>query len=162
MTDATPNVPATTSTNSSGTVKVINPYLIILKDETIPVDTMADLVFEDIGGQELINITRHDLVNGVDVLYQPIKNISSIYFQYNPQNILRLQSTSDTYFNNFPLKFSDKVPNYGTGPDGDIVYVDKDGNLVINAINVGSGEQVEVQILVHGEAFNATIYTWGF
>ena len=159
MVYSVPDTPYTASTGSDTDIKIATKDIILVSDDLVPIEVMTDLIFEDIGGQEIINIARNDILNGQDVIYQPIKNLTSLFFQYNPQNILRLQSTSDTYFNNFPLKFSDKVPNYGTGPDGDIVYVDKDGNLVINAINVGSGEQVEVQILVHGEAFNATIYT---
>ena len=59
----------------------VNPVLtapidtILLNDETTPIEVLADLIFENIGGQELINIARNDTVNGQKVIYQPIKNL---------------------------------------------------------------------------------------
>ena len=58
---------------------------------------MSDLIFENIGGQELINIARTDTINGQKILYQPIKNINSINQEYGPNNIVGLQKTSDKF-----------------------------------------------------------------
>ena len=65
---------------------------------------MTDLIFENIGGQELINILRSDIINGQNISYQPIKNLTNLYFQYNPQNILALQDTDSNYFKKIPYK----------------------------------------------------------
>jgi len=87
----------------------VNPVLtapidtILFNEEATPVEVMADILFENIGGQELINIARNDTVNGQTVIYQPIKNLSTIQQQYNPNNIVSLQSTSDKYFQNFSI-----------------------------------------------------------
>jgi hypothetical protein len=117
---------------------------------------MTDLIFENIGGQELINIARNDIVNGQQVSYQPIKNLSSIQQQYNPNNILALQSTSDKYFTNFPIKLETKIPTPGTGPNGRHVYIDSiSGNLIIEAINIEPDEQIEVEITVSGTIYEA-------
>jgi hypothetical protein len=117
---------------------------------------MTDLIFENIGGQELINIARNDIVNGQQVSYQPIKNLSSIQQQYNPNNILALQSTSDKYFANFPIKLETKIPTPGTGPNGRHVYIDSiSGNLIIEAINIEPDEQIEVEITVSGTIYEA-------
>ena len=169
MVDATPQIPQPINTTPiQPAVKIATPDLIIQPDESTPIEIMTDLVFEDIGGIELINIARNDLINGQDVIYKPIKNLSSIFFQYNPQNILALQKTSDTYFKNFPIKLGDKVPECGTGytlVDGievgncKIVYCDPvTGNLIINVVNMGKEEQVEIQILQQGVVLNDTIY----
>jgi len=159
MTDATPNVPNSQTTKAADPVKIATPDLKVFNDELIPIEIMTDLIFEDIGGTELINISRNDLINGQNILYQPIKNISSIFFQYNPKNILGLQDTSDTIFKNFPIKFSNRVPNVGTGPNGEIVYIEEStGNLIINLINMDKNEQVDVEILTTGTVFNGTIY----
>lgn len=169
-TEATPQIPSSNNnTTNTPPVKIATPDLILFPDELTPIDVMTDLVFEDIGGQELINIARNDLVNGQDVIYSPIKNLSSIFFQYNPQNILALQKTSESYFKNFAIKLSEKIPECGTGytfdEDGHeaynckIVYCDPvDGSIVINVINMGKEEQVEVQILQSGIVLNDTIY----
>jgi hypothetical protein len=139
-------------------VKIATPDLILFNDASVPIELMSDLIFENIGGQELINISRTDMLNGTDVLYQPIKNATSLQYQYNPQNILNLQNGSNTYFKNFSIRFEDKVPNVGNGPLGSPVYVDPDtGNLVIDLINLNDDEQVEVQIISSGVILNGTI-----
>lgn len=161
MVDPVPNIPSsTTQSNIGKSVKPATPDLILFDDETTPIETMTDLIFEDIGGQEIINIARNDMLNGVEFLYQPIKNITSLYLQYNPQNVLALQKVSESYFRNFPIKLSNKIPTVGTGPNGEIVYIDPDtGDIVVNVINMESDEQVEIQILNAGSLLNDTIYT---
>jgi hypothetical protein len=172
MTSSTPNTPTPqASTTASTAVKQATPDLQIFNEIAIPVEIMTDLVFEDIGGQELINISRHDLINGIDVLYQPIKNISMLYFTWNPNNILKLQDASLDYFKNFPIQLSKKIPQCGTGYDYDyesevkspncnIVYIDPiTGSLVINVTNMEKSEQVEVQIFNSIDLSDGTIYT---
>ena len=131
---------------------------ILFNDETLPVEILADLIFENIGGQELINIARNDTVNGQEVIYQPIKNLSAIQQQYNPNNIVSLQATSDKYFQNFSIKFDSKVPNVGNGPNGEHVYIDpRTGDLVIEVINIEDGEQVQVEITSSGTIYEAEL-----
>jgi hypothetical protein len=132
---------------------------IALTNPELPVEVMTDLIFENIGGQELINISRHDLINGQDVSYSPIKNLKDIYIQYNPNNIIRLESTADTYFKNFSIKLEGKLPAYGTGPNGEVIYIDPTtGDLIINISSLEPDEQVDVEILDSGEILNGTIY----
>jgi hypothetical protein len=142
----------------------VNPVLtapidtILFNDEALPIEIMADLLFENIGGQELINIARNDTVNGQDIIYQPIKNLSAIQQQYNPNNIVSLQATSDKYFQNFSIKFDSKVPNIGNGPNGEHVYIDpQTGDLVIEVVNVEEGEQVQVEITSSGTIYEAEL-----
>jgi hypothetical protein len=127
---------------------------ILFDDETVPIDTMADLIFENIGGRELINITRSDIVNGQKISYQPIKNLSSIQQRYNPNNILSLQQTSDKYFAGFSIKLENKIPNEGNGPNGKNIYFNNSGDLVIEFININSDEQIEIQITTGGTIYN--------
>jgi hypothetical protein len=159
MVSSTPNTPSSTPSTSSSGVKIPTTDIILYNDESTPIEVMSDLIFEDIGGQEIINIARNDLVNGQKVIYQPIKNLTSLAFQYNPQNILGLQDTADSYFNKFSIKLENTIPDVGTGPNGETVYIDPDsGDLVINVINLNNDEQVEVQVLNGGTIFNDTIY----
>jgi len=151
---ATPTVSATTSTQ----VKTATKDIILFDDGVVPVNLMADLIFEDIGGEELISIARRDTVNGQKITYQPIKNLSSIEQEYNPNNIISLQATADKYFANFPIKLDNKIPETGTGSNGDYVYIEPTtGNLVIEAVNLEPDEQIEIQI-----ATNGTIYETDF
>ena len=131
---------------------------ILYNEEATPVEIMTDLLFENIGGQELVNIARNDTVNGQTVIYQPIKNLSSIQQEYNPNNIVSLQSTSDKYFQNFSIKFENKVPNVGNGPNGSHIYIDpQTGDLIIEAINIQEGEQIQVEITSSGTIYEATL-----
>jgi hypothetical protein len=140
-------------------VKPATPELIALSNPPMDIDIMADMIFENIGGQELINISRSDIVNGQDVIYSPIKNLKDLYIQYNPNNIIKLESTADTYFKNFPIRLESKLPPYGTGPNGEVVYIDPTtGDLIINVSSLDPDEQIDVQILNSGETLNGTIY----
>ena len=139
-------------------VKVAPIDTILFDDSLVSEDFMFDLIFEDIGGHELINIARNDIVNGQTVSYQPIKNLTSIQEQYNPNNIISLQETSGKYFDNYAIKFDNKIPNVGNGPFGNNVYLNNlTGDILIDLINLEPDEQVEVQIVISG-----TIYTTEF
>ena len=162
-TSSTPLTPADITTASVAAalpppppVKTAPIDTVLFNDDELPIEVMTDLIFENIGGQELINIARNDIINGQQVSYQPIKNLSSIQQQYNPNNILSVQSTSDKYFANFPIKLENKIPQTGTGPNGKHIYLDStNGNLVIEAVNIESDEQVEIEITVSGTIYEA-------
>lgn len=131
---------------------------ILFDDESVPIEIMTDLIFEDIGGHELINIARNDTINGQTVSYQPIKNLTAIQQQYNPNNIVSLQNTSDRYFANFAIKLETKLPDEGDGggPNGSYVYIDTDtGDLIVELINLDPDEQIEVQISLSGTIYEA-------
>ena len=143
---------------SAPPVKTATLDIILFDDETTPIDTMADLIFENIGGQELINITRSDIVNGQKISYQPIKNLSSIQQRYNPNNILSLQQTADKYFAGFSIKLEDKIPNEGNGVNGENVYIEEStGDLIIEFININNDEQIEIQITTDGTIYEADL-----
>ena len=172
-------IPEPSPTNNDDGVKIATPDLILSNDETMSIEIMTDLIFEDIGGYELATISRHDLINGQKVIYAPIKNLTDLYLQYNPNNVLRLQS-ADSYFKSLSLSLLDRLPICGTGydiappvsnpnepdktkwiktPNCKSIYIDPiTGDLVINLINMKENEQVEVEILTAGNIFDDTIY----
>jgi hypothetical protein len=154
----TPTTPAaaTVAQAVSKTVKTAPIDTVLFNDDSVPIEVMADLIFENIGGHELINIARNDIVNGQKVSYQPIKNLSSIQQQYNYNNILGIQNTSDKYFSNFSIKLENKIPSLGGGPNGSNVYLDTaTGNLIIETINMDNDEQVEIEITLGGIIYEA-------
>lgn len=178
-TNATANLPYPESASQNNSVKIATPDLILSNNEVMSIEIMTDLIFEDIGGYELATISRHDLVNGQKVIYTPIKNLTDLYLQYNPNNVLSLQA-SDSYFKSLSLSIFDHLPVCGTGYDispplgnpGEqdktkwtktynckSVYIDPiTGDLVINLINVKEGEQAEINILSSGKIFDDTIH----
>jgi hypothetical protein len=129
---------------------------VLFEDSGMSVEIMTDLIFEDIGGHELLSISRNDIINGQQVSYSPIKNLGLIQQRYNPNNILKLQSTSDTYFANFAIKFEEKVPSQGNGPNGTNVYIEEStGDLIIETVNMNDDEQIEIQIAINGTIYEA-------
>jgi len=138
-------------------VKTATLDIILFDEENIPTDGMFDQIFENIGGQELINITRSDIVNGQKISYQPIKNLSAIQQRYNPNNILSLQQTADKFFAGFSIKLEDKIPENGNGTNGENVYLNATGDLIIEFININPDEQVETQISVSGTIYEADL-----
>jgi len=131
---------------------------VLFNDESISPEIMIDLVFEDIGGHELLSISRNDIINGQRVSYSPIKNLGLIQQTYNPNNLFSLQKTSDKYFANFAIKFDEKVPQEGSGENGVNVYIEEEtGDLIIETVNMNNDEQVESEI-----AINGTIYEVNF
>jgi hypothetical protein len=159
-TPATPATvsPAVVAAVVAPAVKTAPIDTVLFNDDEVPIEVMQDLIFEDIGGHELINIARNDIINGQDISYQPIKNLTSVQQQYNPNNILSVQSTSDKYFSNFAIKLENKVPNVGNGPFGSNVYLDTtNGSLIIEAINLEADEQIEVEITLSGTIYEADL-----
>lgn len=162
MVDATPATSSSTNVQDflSG-IKAARPD-IILDNGIVNEQTQYSLVFEDIASKELINIARNDTVNGQKVAYNPIKNLASLGVKYGPQSLVPISGTSRTYFDNFPIKLERKIPDVGTGPFGEVVYIDPDTkNLIVNVFNLLDDEFVEVEILSRGEVLNDTIYTEG-
>jgi hypothetical protein len=129
---------------------------VLFEDSGMSIEIMTDLIFEDIGGHELLSVSRNDIINGQQVSYSPIKNLGLIQQRYNPNNILKLQSTSETYFANFAIKFEEKVPTEGNGPGGVSVYIEEEtGDLIIETVNMNNDEQVEIQIAINGTIYEA-------
>jgi hypothetical protein len=158
MTTSLINEIKTTTSTAVVPVKTASIDTVLFDDETMPIDIMSDLIFEDIGGQELINIARNDIVNGQTISYQPIKNLSSLQQQYNPNNILSLQQTSDKYFANFSIKLDERIPTTGSGPNGEYVYLEEStGDLIIELVNMPSSEQVDVEITLDGTIYQAVL-----
>jgi hypothetical protein len=161
MVSATPQTPSSTNvvnTVAKSPTKTAPIDTVLFDDTSMSVEIMTDLIFENIGGHELINIARNDMINGQQVSYSPIKNLGLIQQTYNPNNILGLQSTSEKYFGNFSIKFEDKIPLVGNGPNGSNVYIDEDtGDLIIEGVNINKDELFEVEM-----SLNGTIYIANF
>ena len=152
MVKALPNIPIAISSVTKYS-KAASKDIILLDEADVSIDVMANLLFEDIGGQEIIGISRHDTIDGQNLEYTPISNLSSILSQYNSQNIIPVPNGSDAFFRNFPIILNSYLVEYpdGSGPNGESIYIDPaTGDLVINFINLPAEEQVQVEILNSG------------
>jgi hypothetical protein len=155
-TSAVPNSPTTNTETRPDPVKIATPDVMLYTISDLEVQAINDILFENIGGQELISISRNDILNGQNVSIQPIKNLKSLALKYNPKNIVSLSETSASFFSNFPIALENYLPNQALGIK--LSEVDADGNLVINFVNVPSGEQIEVQLFAGGNILDETIF----
>jgi hypothetical protein len=120
--------------------------------------------FEDLGIQEILSVTRNtamNVVNGQNVVYQPIENIAILSLKYNSQNIIPMPS-AETIFKNFSISLQDKLieDGQGTGPGGATEYLENNTNsLIINVTNLQPDELVEIESLSIEGTINDTIYT---
>jgi len=135
-------------------VKIATPEIILFDDETLSTITLVDILFEDIGGQELLSMSRHDTISGDYVPNQLIKNLTSLNQEFSSKRLLSLQNTSDKYFSNFGIKLENKIPFVGNGLNGENVYLNDSQDIVIDLVNLDIDEQIEVQLSISG-----TMYT---
>jgi hypothetical protein len=155
---ATPNMPSSNQ-SSRQSVKIATPDLILLSEEVVDEEIMADLLFEQVGSQEIINVARNDIVNGQSVAYRPIKNLSELATKYSPQTLVAMQNPTNTFFNNFSIKLENYLPIQGNGPGGLSVYLNDNNDLVLEFVGLKEDEQIQVQVLESGQVLDDTIYT---
>lgn len=178
----TPPIPAPIpNTTKKDPVKVATPDIMIKTGSgNLPIDTMTDMIFQEIGGHEIISISRNDLVNGRNVSYQLVRNLEDINIEYNSSNILPVPGGSDDYFNSFAIRFNEHIPTivegvdaqnnqifyylenplYGPGPNNKTVYIEPDtGDLIIDLVKIKDTYQVEVEIMNKATIEDDTIYT---
>lgn len=168
---ATPPAPTPLRTYNPFAIKAATPDLLINAETLGAVEIEAQLAFEEISGQELINMSRHDLINGQNIRHSPIRNISGVSSRYNSRNLIPVQSSSSSIFDSFSIRLDDFLPNdgegsqgqyvsnFGTGPNGESVYLDdKTGRLTINLVGVPKDHQIEVQVIKNFGLISDTIY----
>lgn len=123
-------------------IKQADPDIVLFDSESISPEFLLELQYEDIAGMELINISRSDIIDGQDVVYSPVKNLSSIRRRYNPNNIINVPELSASFFSRFGIDLLQRGMN---DP-----YFDDEGNLVIEIDDVKDGEIIEVEIDTSG------------
>jgi hypothetical protein len=132
-------VPITSSITS---IKQAPIDTVVFNEDTVSIQQLTELLYEQIGGMELINIAREDTVSGQDVIYSPISNIGSIWGQFNPNNVIAVGSSFDTFFSRFAIDLILRGMN--------IPYFNEDGDLIIEIDDVLSDEEIHYQIASSG------------
>ena len=136
-------------------------------DAEIDQDFIKLIFFEQINGLALLSLTNSAKLDTGTISYQPIANMAETIRALNPKNIIALQDTSDKYFLNFPIKLETKVPNVGSGPNGINVYRNDQGGItvsdltmgaiVIEAINLGVRESIQIETLQSGTIYKTNL-----
>lgn len=155
MVNEIPNVPSIAITSgASNAIKTARPDIIQFEEPTLPPDMLLDLLFENIAGEEIISISRSDILDGQNVGYTLISNGREVTSQYSPQNIFTLPGSSEALFSSFAIRYE----LYAKSNLGEEPYLDDNGNIVINVTYLNDNERVEVQILDSGDIVGDTMY----
>lgn len=163
--DATPSTPLRqtvreTMLAATGGVKAATPDIILFNQAAMPVDAMADLIFEDIGGHELINMLRHDTVKGQDINYSLISNTKDVAKSYSSRNIIFAPGAIEEFFKNFAIRLDIHNPESVAANNSENMYVDRvivPNSLVVEVTNMEKNEQVEIQVLNSGDYLDGII-----
>lgn len=123
-------------------IKQAQPDIVIDPEIDTTGDYIAERFFEELGGTELISLSRHDLIDGIDVSYKPIANLSKLRRRFNPNNIIALDILSDNEFSKFNINLLSRGMNEP--------YFDDDGNLVVELDIIKPQENIEVEISLSG------------
>ena len=123
-------------------IKQAQPDIVIDPETDTSGDYIAERFFEELGGTELISLSRHDLIDGIDVSYKPIANLSSLRRRFNPNNIIALDILSDNEFAKFSINLLSRGMNQP--------YFDDSGNLVVEVDIIRPQENIEVEISLSG------------
>jgi hypothetical protein len=123
-------------------VKQADPDIVIFNEEALSPELLLELGYEDLSGIELINISRSDIIDGQNVSYTPVKQLSSLRRRYNPNNLISLPELSSSFFSRFQIELFLK--------DVQEPYFNENGDLVIELRNVLDDEIVEVEIDTSG------------
>lgn len=145
--------------NDDSSARTADPDVILIPTDSLPVELMTELIFENIGGKEIINIARHDLINGQPVVYSPIKKLPLLEYQLDPTAIVGLQKTAPENFLNFPIKFEFYLPEYVGVTDKTNTYYDANvKGMVIEVTNINNNERMDLEIAASIEVLDDTIY----
>lgn len=146
----------TTYEEPSMPVKTPERDVVSLVSNPVDAETIQNLLFENIGANELTRFVRHDTVEGINPYYDIISNLSDIKRQFDPSNIISLQKTNSSFFDIYPIKLEYKIPDEKYLLENnltDYVYIDTNGDLVIELTNMQDFEVVEVQIDTNGTIY---------
>jgi hypothetical protein len=137
-------------------VKMPSRDVVSLVDPGIDSATIQNLLFENIGATELIKFTRHDTVDGINPYYDIISNLSDIKRKYDPASLISVQKPESSYFDVYTIKLDQKIPDQTYLDENnlsDYIYIDTNGDLVIELTNLASDEIIEVEIDTSGTIY---------
>lgn len=158
---ATPPTPnSQTSQESSNlvtkaSVKIATPQYVDFDENILnPIreSDITSLFFEQVSGHELLILSNKNFVNTKNIDYQPIVNISNFKNTYDPKKIIALQDTADVYFFNFAINLLARIPDVPTdsSTNGTNVYIDANGDLVIETKDNAPDERIQIEIISGG------------
>ncbi len=124
-------------------------------------EEFAQLLLDDIGGRELSIISRRGAVDGINVTYQPIKDLSFTVLKNNSLNIDPNPNSKTDFFDVVKLDLDEYVPTpkelVAEGYDSVVYFNHDDGSLRINLKDITS-QLVEIEFIKIESIYDDTIY----
>lgn len=127
--------------------------VVLFSENEVSPQGITNLLFEQIGGIELISMLRRDTVEGQNPYYTLISNLSSIKREFDPTQIISRQRPNQSFFDIYSIDLNVKIP-------GDIYleqngienffYIDENGDFVIELDNMLQDEVIELEIAQSG------------
>jgi hypothetical protein len=136
-------------------------------------EQIQKLLFENISAIELSKVERHDTIEGIDQRYSIISNLTEIRKKYDMAKQLTIMDKFKPLTSIFTINIEDKIPQEDylalenlnstyqyLDENNEIVdrqkgyyYIDTNGDLVIELINLEKNQQVEVLIDTNGTIY---------
>ncbi len=126
-------------------VKIGTSEPLVTEQSMSSVDQITQELFEDLSLDEIMTMGRSETVLGMNITYQPIKNVASIYFQYNPKSILALAGVAESESQEIGIDISKHLI------DNPIAVDPTTGEIVIGFKNLNSSDRIEVEMISSGD-----------
>ena len=137
--------------NKKESVRIATSNLFI-DTGSVPVDYMVGAIFNDIGGQEMINSSPAEILLSDNLL--PISNLADVNSRYNSSNVIPVSDGILSNLNKYDIVLSDyllpedETSNTYLVQSSPTVYIDSDyKNIIIELKDIFKDEVVEVEIL---------------
>jgi hypothetical protein len=128
--------------------------------ETDP-NEFEDLILQEVGGRELLILERHDMVDGINQTYQPIKNLSKYSLEYSPTNIDPYPNVVIDFFDGIIFELNDYVPTQeeleAIGETALVRFDETLNSIIINVKDLLNNQFVEVEFVSFDEVVSDTI-----
>lgn len=141
-----------------------------------PADTIKRLAFEQLSAIELSQILTSSTVDGIDQKYSIISNLSDIRKRYDASTNLSIMNKNTPMTGVYNIDIDSKIPgftyilqnnlfssNYYVDIDNSLnsvekgyIYIDTNGDLIIEVDNMKSDEILQVQIVTDGTIYEVT------
>jgi hypothetical protein len=141
------------------------------------VEEIQEILFENLSAIELSKIERHDTIEGISQKYSIISNLSEIRTRYDSIKQLTVMQKFKPLTNIYTVNIKDSIPledyivlqnldstyqyldenNELITRERGYYYIDTNGDLVIELINLEKNQQVEVLIDTNGTIYKVEL-----
>lgn len=143
------------------------------------VEEIQEILFENLSAIELSKIERHDTIEGISQKYSIISNLSEIRTRYDSIKQLTVMQKFKPLTNIYTVNIKDSIPledyivlqnldstyqyldenNELITRERGYYYIDTNGDLVIELINLEKNQQVEVLIDTNGTIYKVELWS---